>query len=265
MKKTVIWIVMIALLSVSVIGCTKKQKKPQGTQNVTVEWRNFPLPSFKDLLTKLDYLKNTDFSKSLPEDIYTVEETVYQASFALGVLTADAILSVKARNKTNLIEISQNMIEYSNLVGIDEQVLKLADELKGYIEAEEWAKLETSLDKYQTKVHANLFQAQRYDVFTLMQLGGWMEGLNRISDLLVNNYQEAYSSIVDQKGILNSLIQNMQLIENTKITETNYYKISSTNLGQIKSIIYNSEDTKYSKEQLVELEKLTTEILKAVR
>ncbi len=265
MKRTIIWVVLIALLAISVIGCTKKQEKPQKAPTAKVEFRNFPLPPFRDMLAKLDYLKNTDFSKSVPKEAYTVDETVYQASFALGVLTADAILSVKARNKTSLIEISQNMIEYSNLVGIDDQVLKLADELKGYIEAEKWTELELSLDKYQKRVKATLYQAKRYDVFTLMQLGGWIEGLNRVSYLLVNNYQKDYTVIVEQKGILNSLIQNMQLIENKKITETNYYKISSTNLGQIKSIIYKSEDTKYSKDQINELEGLTAEILKAVK
>ncbi|MBN2828706.1 MAG: hypothetical protein JXR56_00125 [Candidatus Cloacimonetes bacterium] len=264
MKKIVFWILIVAVLGTFASGCTKKEK-PVQTQNIQSEWRNFPLPSLKKLLSDLDYLKNADFSKSLPTEIYSVEETVYQASFALGVHTADAILSVKARNKTVLIELSQKMIEYSNLVGIDEQVLKLADELKGYIEQEDWAKLEDSLEKYQLEVQSSLYKAKRYDVFTLMQLGGWMEGLNRISYLVNHNYQIKYSSIVDQRGILNSLIQNMQLIDNKKITEAPYYKVAYTNLGQIKSIIYNSTDSTYTVEQLTELEKLTDEILKAVK
>jgi hypothetical protein len=264
MKKIVICSLLIVLLATFMIGCTKKEQ-PVKTQNDQEVWRYFPLPSFKDLFTNLDYLKNADFSKSLPTEIYSVEETVYQASFALGVHTADAILSVKARNKTVLIELSQKMIEYSNLVGIDEQVLKLADELKGYIEQEDWMKLEESLDKYQLEVQSSLYRAKRYDVFTLMQLGGWMEGLNRISYLVNHNYQIKYSSIVDQRGILNSLIQNMQMIDNKKITDADYYKVAFTNLGQIKSIIYNSTDSTYTVEQLTELEKLTSEILKAVK
>ncbi|MDP8231700.1 MAG: hypothetical protein P9L91_03415 [Candidatus Zophobacter franzmannii] len=264
MKKIIIWSVLIALLTVSVLGCTKKEQ-PKQTQKEQVEWRNFPLPSFKELFTKLDYLKDADYTKSLPKEIYTVEPTVYQASFALGVLTADAILSVQAKNKTNLIDISQKMIEYSNLVGIDEQVLKLADELKNYIEKEAWTMLEESLDKYHRDVQSGLWKAKRYDVFTLMQLGGWMEGLNRISYLVNNNYKADYTSVVNERGLLNSLIQNMQLIDNKKITEADYYKVAFTNIGQIKSVIYNTEDSKYTKEQLMSLEKLTGEILKAVK
>jgi hypothetical protein len=57
----------------------------------------------------------------------------------------------------------------------------------------------------------------------------------------------------------------MQLIDNKKITEADYYKVAFTNIGQIKSVIYNTEDSKYTKEQLMSLEKLTGEILKAVK
>jgi len=250
---------VLASLTLLLTGCNKDKKTlPQGT--APVEFYNAPLPQFADVFNAMSNLKNADFDKALADKPFATDNDVYKTSFALGSLTADAIVAVKARNKTKLTQIAQSMIDYSKLIGIDENILKLADELQNLIKTDKWADLEAALDKYKTDVESSLFESRQYELFTLMQLGGWTEGLNRISFLINANYDSEKSTLVDQKGILNSLISNMDKITNENIRSQKYYATSVKNYKLIKDIIYAPTNGAYTADQLTKLNSLTTEI-----
>ncbi|HNX01620.1 MAG TPA: hypothetical protein PKK33_09665, partial [Candidatus Cloacimonadota bacterium] len=232
---------------------------PKNAEEVT-DYYLVPLPNLSTILSGLDYLKNTDYDKAVDKNLFAADKEVYKTSFALGVLTADGVLAVKAKNKTKLMAISTAMIDDSKFIGIDENILKLADELQGYVKAEDWKNLELALDKYKIDVESSLFESKRYDLFTLMQLGGWTEGLNRITNLINTNYKADNSTLVDQKGILNELIDNMNKIDNENITKADYFFVAKSNFAKIKQIIYAPINGTYTKDQLTELNKLTQEI-----
>ncbi len=260
MKRFLIVTLILVVISTLIVGCKNKQKLPPKTAEEVTDYYLVPLPSLSSILSGLDFLKNADYDKAVSKDIYQSEKEVYKTSFALGVLTADGVLAVKAKNKTKLMAISTAMIEDSKFIGIDENILKFADELQGYVKSEDWKNLELALDKYKIDVESSLFETKRYDLFTLMQLGGWTEGLNRMSYLVNTNYKADKSTIVDQKGILNELIDNMNKLTNENIIKSDYYIVSKTNYAKIKQVIYAPTAGSYTKEQLDELNKLTQEI-----
>jgi hypothetical protein len=260
MKRYLILILILMVVSTIIVGCKKKENLPPKNAEEVTDYYLVPLPNLSAILSGLDFLKNADYDKAVSKDIYQAEKEVYKTSFALGVLTADGVLAVKAKNKTKLMALSQAMIEDSKFIGIDENILKLADELQGYVKAEDWKNLEQALDKYKIDVESSLFESKRYDLFTLMQLGGWTEGLNRISYLINTNYKADKSTLVDQKGILNELIDNMNKVKNDNIVKSDYFFITKTNFAKIKQIIYAPTNGAYTKDQIDQLNKLTQEI-----
>jgi hypothetical protein len=260
MKRFLVAILVLMVITTIIVGCKKKDNLPPKNAEEVTDYYLVPLPDLSAILSGLDFLKNADYDKAVSKDIYQSEKEVYKTSFALGVLTADGVLAVKAKNKTKLMALSQTMIEDSKFIGIDENILKLADELQGYVKAEDWKNLETALDKYKIDVESSLFESKRYDLFTLMQLGGWTEGLNRITYLINTNYKADKSTLVDQKGILNELIDNMNKITNENIVKADYFFVTKSNFAKIKKIIYAPTNGTYTKEQIDELNKLTQEI-----
>ncbi|MBW6515783.1 MAG: hypothetical protein K0B81_04085 [Candidatus Cloacimonetes bacterium] len=218
-----------------------------------------PLPSFNAMFSAIDYLEIKDYDLALEKEIFKVEEETFRVAFALGVITADAILATKGRNKDMLNEIAVQMINYAKFIGLSEEILKLADELQHMIRRDQWDELMESLEKYKEQVELSLYETRQYDLFTMMQLGGWTQGLNRTTYLLMNSYQEDKTGIIDQKGIINSLINNMRNIRSDYLREMDFYHSTVELYEQIRKHIYAFEDV-YPPEVIAELHEITEKV-----
>ena len=259
-------ILIVLIIGAFLFGCSSK-KENESTQkqgDVDIEFYHAPLPKFSQVYSKLDHLETDDFDEAIGEDIFEAKNDVYRSAFALGVLSSDAILTSKARNSSKLNNIAQAMIEYSKMVEVDKDILKLADELKTLIDQEKWNTLETTLDQYKKEVELSFYESKEYDLFTMLQLGGWVEGLNRITFLLDKNYQKDKTSIINERGILNQLISNTNNLKNPNIKKEKYYDTALSNLKEIKEILYSNDKGEYTKEQIKEISKLTAEIKKMI-
>lgn|GEM_PF-283112 len=242
----------------------ERQEIQMDRQEQEPEFYFAPLPSFNQMFSALDYLDIRDYDMALEREVYKVEEEVYQVAFALGVNTADAIMATKGRNSEKLNEIASIMINYAKFLGLSEEILKLGDELHRMVESGEWDRLMDSLERYREEIELSLYESRQYDLFTMMQLGGWTQGLNRTAYLLTNNYNREKSSIIDQKGILNSLINNLEHVRDDRLHEQEYYVLSNELYHQIRDIIY-SEERFYSEDAVRELYNLTDMIKKSFR
>jgi hypothetical protein len=244
-------------------GCKsgEKDKLPDGNQPPTPIVYS-PLPPFHEIFRILDYLKLGDYDQAIDEKIFTTRQETGQAAFALGVLTADGIISVRGHNKTKLNAIAEEMIKISNFLGLDNSILRLADQLKELISNDNWVELEKALEYYKTEVEGTLYQSQQYDQFTMMQMGGWVEGINRISWFVNRNYQFEKSKVLMQKGTLNHLISNLGYINTPSIRDSYYLRASKDKLSEVKSIIDNSQQGGYTKQQVEKLITITDEIKK---
>jgi hypothetical protein len=259
MKKTVI-IILIAVVLFTMFACKSKEAEKMPDKDLKVTpFIYAPLPPFSEIFKILDYLKLNDYDTAIPEKIFTAKQETGSMAFALGVLTADGIVSVRSHNKTKVTAIAEEMIKISNFLSLDESILRLADQLKELIAQDQWEELEKALENYKNEVEGTLYQQQQYDQFTMMQLGGWVEGVNRIAWFVQRKYSADKTKVLDQKGTLNSLIKNMSYIETPSIKEQTYFTVSNDKLQQIRGIIDAPKDGTYSKEQVEQLLKLSQE------
>ncbi len=218
-----------------------------------------PLPSFNEMFSALDYLEVEEYDNALEDEIYRVTEEVYQVAFALGVNTANAILATKARNREQLIGISDLMTHYAIYLGLSDEILKLGDELTVMIERGQWDALIASLERYREEVELSLYESRQFDIFTMMQLGGWTQGLNRTVFMLANNYSKEKSDIIAQKGILNSLINNLEHVRDDFLREQEFFQLSFEMYNMIRDIIYSYEEV-YPPDAMEELYEITQQI-----
>jgi hypothetical protein len=235
-----------------------------GEATATAEVYFAPLPSFEKMFSALDYLEVKDYNLILEKETYKVDEEVFKIAFALGVNTADAVLATKARNHVILQNVARDMYHYSRFLGLSNEILKLGDELQIMVKEQEWTKLETSLEEYKVEVELALFESRQYDLFTMMQLGGWTQGLNRVTHLLMNNYSKDKSDIVNQKGIINTLIGNLDMIRSERLKGTDHFQIARELYEEIRNIIYSYEQA-YPEDAIKELYNLTEKIRMSFR
>ncbi|MCD4652038.1 MAG: hypothetical protein K8S56_09690, partial [Candidatus Cloacimonetes bacterium] len=187
----------------------------------------------------------------------------YKAAFALGARTADGIFVIKGRNKSKLKKTAAEMIEYSKITGLSEEILKLADELQMLIDQDKWKELEVTLDKYKQDVVFSLYEVGEFDIFILLQLGGWVEGLNRTAYLIYNNYDVEKAALINELGILNQLIYNVQKMPNKELLSEPYIVESLKQLNAIKSVLISENKEDYTLEQIQEIIDASASIKKA--
>ncbi len=253
---------IILLIALFLMSCAQKKEEAKPESQAKIETRDFPMPPFSELFSALDYLQKADFDKAVSNDIKKQNTDVFKAAYSLGALSADAILATKARNKTKLENIAKLMVESSKFIGVNEEVLKLADNLLQLVNQDKWDELQVSLDKYKQEIEVSLYQTKEYDLLTLIQMGGWTEGLNRTSFLIKANYVAQNTAILDQKGILDNLIKNIEKIENTEIKNQPYYANSLENYKKIGEIIQVQGKTTFTKEEVEKLLLLSGNIIK---
>src|SRR5512133_1587690 len=109
MKKTVI-IILIAVVLFTVFACKSKEAEKLPDKNAKVTpFIYAPLPPFTEIFKILDYLKLNDFDSAVSDKIFTTKQETGSMAFALGVLTADGIISVRSHNKTKVTAIAEEM------------------------------------------------------------------------------------------------------------------------------------------------------------
>jgi hypothetical protein len=256
-----LFMISIVVTVLLMMGCKSKDagKMPDPNQQST-PFVYAPLPPFSEIFKILDYLKMADYDKAVDEKVFSTKQEVGHAAFALGILTADGIVSVRGHNKTKLNTIAEEMIKISNFLGLDESILRLADQLKELINTDQWDELEKALEYYKNEVEGTLYQSQQYDQFTMMQIGGWTEGINRIAWFIDKQYKADKTTVLMQKGTLNHLIRNMEYIQTPSIKETQYFKTTYEKLNQIKKVIDNPAKDLYNPEQVKQLLTYTQDI-----
>jgi len=186
MKHT-FWIglgLVIVLIISSCKGGKKDDTLPLGEAGESQVTLFAPIPSFKRILATLDQLDLRDISAAVPAKIYKTKPDTARNSFALGVLTADAIISTRVRNKTNLMAIANEMIRSTSLLNLEAEVSQLNDDIKTFVAKEKWYELEQALIKHKNVVENKLWERGDLDRYTLLKLGGWTEAANRMSWLI---------------------------------------------------------------------------------
>ncbi len=238
-------------------GKPKDETLPLGEAGETRVTKFAPLPSFKTVFAASDQLEVRDLSASVPKHLYKVKQDPPRHSFALGVLTADAVIAARGRNKTKLMAIANEMMRITTLLNLEAEVSQLGDDIKNLVEQDKWDELEQSLDKHKKVVEDKLWEREEFDQYTLMVLGGWTEAVNSVSWLINLNYSAERTKVLTHKGIWNDIHYNMQLIKSPAIVNEIYYQSVIDLIATVKEILDADSDGIYSKAQTDEIFKQT--------
>jgi hypothetical protein len=241
---------MVLILLLSLVACKKKVPQVPSDELAEQQITYAPLPSFKEVYVALDQVQVKDISAAVPTTIYKTKQEEVRNAFSLGLLTADAVLAAKGRNKSKLTDISASMMNLTSLLGLESEVNRLGDQMKKMIENEQWEELDKALDFHKGDVEGKLWESENFDNYTLMLLGGWVEAANRVAWLIHQDYNAERTSVLAQKGTFNSLVQNMQQISTPHIVEQEAFTKSIELLKDVKAIIDSDQNKVYTKDQL---------------
>lgn len=259
MRRLIVIILMVVIL-LGMAACKKKADTLPDAETAAAITTYAPLPSFQEVFRVLDQLQVKDISAAIPTTLYKAKQEEVRNAFSLGLLTADATLAAKGRNKARLADISAQMMNLTTLLGLESEVNQMGAELKTLIEKEKWNDLELALDAHKKKVEDKLWEMESYDNYTLMLMGGWVEAANRVSWLIKQSYSADKTKVLDQKGTFNSLLGNLNSIKAEHIVSQPAFKEALAAVEKVKVIINSDTDKTYTAEQLDQIILLTDQV-----
>lgn len=268
--KHIVWILVTVLLLAA--GCQQPEtgeETPQKADSTEVEPqvtmdqpKTLYLPKFIDIIRTMDHLDDANFAAVVPAEFANPVNTT-QSYFSLGMYSADAIFALIGRQKEKLIDIAGAMkqaVKQTSDLKLEKKINDISEELQALLTEQKWEDLELKLDQYSDTMINILYGNPDPDPLTIVLMGGWMEGLNRTSQLLMNQYNLEKTTILAQKPILEMLVRDMSTLKNPVLTGSDEYKVVMEHLHRIDEIIQSSPDEQYSLEQVQEINKLSAAI-----
>lgn len=255
-------IILVLLVSgLMIFGCTKKAENEIKEGKVEIKMYLLQQVPFSANLAELEKLGNVNFNKVLDNYVQYDPNTLDKIAFKLGSDIADALVCLKAKNKTKLTEITKNLPNYGEALGISKQFIMLSVSLKPLIDKENWQQIEQKLEEYQKKIVDELYNMKSFDHVVLVQFGGWIKGLEDVSFVLSNEkYDKEATKVLHNKTMIVALDHDINNLSDENILAQTYLKTSISNIKNIKEMIFSSEDGYFDKGQVEKINVLSKEI-----
>lgn len=253
-------IILVIVLLMGLVGCKKKADNLPSEETAAAITTYAPLPSFKEVFRVLDELQVKDISSAVPSKLYKTKQEEVRNAFSLGLLTADAVLAAKGRDKNRLTEISSQMMNLTTLLGLEAEVNQMGASMKKLIDEQKWDELEQALDTHKKMVEDKLWDMESYDNYTLMLMGGWVEAANRVAWLIDKDYQAEKTAVLVQKGTFDSLLGNLKQIKAEHIVSQPAFMEAFAATEQLKAVIDADNNKIYTSDQIKEMLKLSEQV-----
>ena len=263
MKRIIALLLIIILI---IIGCSKKTKKEEvpeeGKEKVTIQvYYTQPAP-FSMILSDLEKLGTVNYNRILKNRKPGNPKSLDKIAFCLGAGVADALLGVKGKNKNEILNITKELVNYAEVLGVSKSFLKLSDSVKVFLEQDEWAQIEKKLEDYKSTILNELYNLENFDSVILIHYGGWIKGLQDVSELIMVDLKDREATkLLSNKTVIIALLHDLPNLIDQNVVKQPYFQKALTDVRTIKEMIYSSEDGCFDEQQVEKLHQLATEIV----
>lgn len=263
MKRIISFLLIIILI---IMGCSKKAKKEEvpeeGKGKVTIQvYYTQPAP-FSMILSDLEKLGTVNYHRILKNRKPGNPKSLDKIAFCLGAGVADALLGVKGKNKNEIMNITKELINYAEVLGVSKSFLKLSDSVKVFLEQDEWVQIEKKLEDYKSTILDELYNLESFDSVILIHYGGWIRGLQDVSELIMADLKDREATkLLSNKTVIIALLHDLPNLDNQNVVKQPYFQKALANVRTIKEMIYSSEDGCFDEQQVEKLHQFATEIV----
>ena len=180
MRKIALLAAIAALLLLPACKGKERSKLPDKRDKVT-EFAT--VPSFKAMFLALDKLDVTDSFQSGADFTPAAEDSLHYA-FVWGTLTAASQLAIRKRDSAWLTKLTDQMVANAPKLGLQDIAAKLRSTARPMLDNKDWEGLTAVYYNMQYTVEQSLFQKRKYEVYTLLALGGWSYCTQQIAGVI---------------------------------------------------------------------------------
>jgi hypothetical protein len=180
----------------------------------------------------------------------------------LGVRIADGVMAVKARDVELLNKAASDIETLAKRMGVADSDLNRARAVRAAANKKEWLNVFMELGFFQQDIMKKLEDKESSARTTLLIVAGWLQGARYTTALIEDHYTAATSNLLREPKLIEALSAKMDGLPAASKSNAAVTKMREA-LPQIQKIINIPLDGSVPKESVMELNKLSTDAVKA--
>lgn len=179
----------------------------------------------------------------------------------LGVRIADGVMAVKARDAELLNKCASDIEKLAKKMGIKDSELGRARAVRAAANNNEWLTVFMELGFLQQDIMKKLEDKEHTTRGTLLIVCGWMQGARYTTEIVESHYSAAASNILREPLLAKALREKLESLPDNVKKAPGVAKMLEV-LPRMEKILTIPLDGSISKENVAELKKLSTEVVK---
>lgn len=258
----------LCALSATAFSESKDEKAPYDPKKAKDAGVGMPTPYDKFLaldqvLTKTKVKWDDTFRKvavDVDPDSFTDKDVAIP--MILGVRIADGVMAIKANNAELLNKCAADIEKLAKKMGVADADLGRARSVRAAANKGEWLKVFMELGFLQQDIMKKIDQPEHATHGTLLIVSGWMQGARYTSTVIDENYSPETSNLLREPLLAKALKEKVESLPPDLQSSPLVAKLRDV-LPKIETILTIPLDGTISKENVEELNKLATEVVKA--
>lgn len=218
------------------------------------------IPSVKSMFLALENLGEPGPATFDLDGVSPAPEDSIAAAFAWGVLFANLQMAVHNRDEEHLSKNLKQMEALSGVFGLEEITAKLLSNVSPMISRGDWPALENTFYNTQYSIEQALFDQERHEIYTLMELGSWVEVTHEFARLADLAYAAQRSALLIQEGPWQYLEQNLAILSKEKSPKSPFFNDILDHVRGIRECLESSADGFLEQAKVERLMELTKNI-----
>jgi hypothetical protein len=181
----------------------------------------------------------------------------------LGVRIADGVMAVKACDAELLNKCASDIEKLALKMGVKDSELGRARAARAAANNNEWLKVFLELGFLQQDIMQKIETKENATRGNLLVVSGWMQGLRYTSTIIGSNYSPVASNILREPLLVKALKEKVQQMPDSVKRKPTVAQTLSV-LPKIEKTLTIPLDGSISPEDVAELKKLSTEVVKSV-
>jgi hypothetical protein len=193
-------------------------------------------------------------------DAFTDKEVVIP--MVLGIRIADGVMAIKALDAEMLNKCAADIEKLAKKLNVADSELGRARAVRAAANKGEWLKVFMELGFFQQDIMKKIEDKEHSNRGTLLIVSGWMQGARYTTTVIGENYSPAVSNILREPLLARALKEKVENLSGSIKDVPSVARLREV-LPKVETILTIPLDGTISKENVAEINRLATEVVKA--
>lgn len=193
-------------------------------------------------------------------DAFTDKEVVIP--MVLGIRIADGVMAIKALDAEMLNKCAADIEKLAKKLNISDSELGRARAVRAAANKGEWLKVFMELGFFQQDIMKKIEDKEHSNRGTLLIVCGWMQGARYTTTVIGDNYSPVVSNILREPLLARALKEKVEGLSGSVKDVPSVARLREV-LPKVETILTIPLDGTISKENVAEINRLATEVVKA--